>query len=273
MARDDGLAPIRHDPAVVDWGAGSYETTAAELEPVAQVVVEQAGIAAGEDVVDVACGTGNAALLAARRGARVVGVDGACRLLEVARERATTQGLVLDLRAGDLLALPVDDDAADVVLSVFGVIFAQEPSSALREVARILRPSGRALITAWIPAGPIDAMIAAMQRIVGRVTAGPPAARFAWADGDAVAALAAEAGLALDDTTQATLAIRAASPEAYIAAGQEHPLSLGMRPLVERAGVADEIRDAMTSVLRDANEEPTAFLVHSPYVVHHLSIA
>ncbi len=264
---------MRQHPAVVDWGAGSYETAAAELEPVAQVVVERAGIAAGEDVVDVACGTGNAALLAAERGARVVGVDGAWRLLEVARERARTQGLVLDLRAGDLLALPVDDDAADVVLSVFGVIFAEQPSSALREVARILRPSGRALITAWIPAGPIDAMIAAMGRIVRRVAAGPPAPRFPWADAEAVAALAGEAGLALDDTTQAKLAIRAASPEAYIAAGQEHPMSLGVRPLIEQAGVADELRDAMTAVLRDANEDPSAFLVHSPYVVHHLSIA
>ncbi len=91
---------------MVDWGAGRYETTAAELAPVAQVVVERAGISPGDDVVDIACGTGNAALLAAGRGARVVGVDGAPRLLEVARERARAQGIVLDLREGDLLALP-----------------------------------------------------------------------------------------------------------------------------------------------------------------------
>jgi SAM-dependent methyltransferase len=166
---------------VVDWGAGSYETTAAELAPAARAVVERAGVVPGAGVVDVACGTGNAALLAARRGARVVGVDGARRLLEVARERARADGVVLDLREGDVHALPVNDAAADVVLSVFGVIFAQDPAQALREIARILRPGGRVLITAWIPAGPIDAMLAAMGRIVGRVTSGPPPKRFPWA--------------------------------------------------------------------------------------------
>jgi SAM-dependent methyltransferase len=258
---------------VVDWGAGRYETTAAELAPVAEAVVEQAGIAPGDDVVDIACGTGNAALLAARRGARVVGVDGAPRLLEVAREQARADGVVLDFREGDLLALPIDDGAADVALSVFGVIFAEEPVPALREVARILRPDGRALITAWIPAGPIDAMLAAMRRIVGRVAPAPPPRRFAWADPEAVASAAGDAGLVLDRTTVANLPIRAASPEAYIAAGAEHPMSVAMRPLVERAGVADELREAMTAVLRDANEDPSAFLVHSPYVVHHLRVA
>src|SRR3954453_14228263 len=71
----------------VDWGAGRYETTAAELAPAAELVVERSGVGAGDDVLDVACGTGNAALGAAARGARVVGVDGAARLLAVARER------------------------------------------------------------------------------------------------------------------------------------------------------------------------------------------
>jgi len=79
-------SPKRDDSGVVDWGAGDYEATAAELAPVAEAVVERARISAGEDVLDVACRTGNAALLAAARGARVVGVDAARRLLEVARE-------------------------------------------------------------------------------------------------------------------------------------------------------------------------------------------
>jgi SAM-dependent methyltransferase len=71
---------------------------------------------------------------------------------------------------------------ADVVVSVFGVIFAQDPAEAMREVARILRPGGRALLTAWIPAGPIDAMHTAMGRIIGRVTLAPPPNRVPWAN-------------------------------------------------------------------------------------------
>jgi SAM-dependent methyltransferase len=260
----------RQNCGMVDWGAGTYETTAAELEPVARAVIQRARISAGEDVVDLACGTGNAALLAAACGARVIGVDGAARLLEVARERARAQDVVLDLREGDLLALPVDDDAADVVVSVFGVIFAHDPAEALREIARILRSGGRALLTAWIPAGPIDAMLAAMGRIIGRVTSAPPPKRVRWADPDVIAALADEAGLVLDETTRAELAIRADSPEGYIAAGQEHPMAIATRPVIERAGVADEVREAMTAVLREANEEPAGFLVHSPYVIHEL---
>lgn len=244
--------------------------TAAELAPVAQAVVQQARISASDDVVDVACGTGNAALLAAARGARVVGVDGAPRLLQIARGRAQAQGLVLELREGDLLALPVDDAAADAVLSVFGVIFAQDPGIALREVRRIVRLSGRVLISAWIPAGPIDAMLTAMGRIIGRVTAAPPPPRFAWSDPEAVASVAAKASLVLDSTMRGELPIRDASPEEYVLAGQQHPMALAVRPLVERAGISHEIQEAMTTVLHEANEDPTAFLVHSPYVVHEL---
>jgi len=256
--------------ALVDWDAGRYETTAAELAPVAEAVVERAAISADQDVLDIACGTGNAALLAAARGARVVAVDGAARLLEVARRRAHTEGVAVDFREGDLFDLPVGDQAADVVLSVFGLIFARDPSRALREVARVMRPEALALITAWIPAGPIDAMLTAMGRIVARVTSRPPPKRFPWADPEAVTAIAAEAGLILDATTRAELPIAAASPEAYVAAGEEHPMALAVRPVVEHAGVADEIRHAMTAELREANENPNGFLVHSPYVVHEL---
>jgi SAM-dependent methyltransferase len=258
--------------AVVDWGAGSYEKTAAELEPVARVVVDRARLRPGEDVIDLACGTGNAALLAAARGARVIGLDTAPRLLEVARERAAAQGVDVDFHEGDLLDLPVADGAADVVLSVFGVIFAPDPAGALREIARILRSTGRVLLSAWLPAGPIDAMLAAMGRVVGRVTTQPPPRRFPWSDPAALGPLASAAGLTLEVTTSAELAIRDSSPEAYIAAGREHPMALAVRPIVQRAGAEAEIEAAMTAVLREANEDPDGFLVHSPYVVHELRL-
>jgi SAM-dependent methyltransferase len=255
---------------MVDWGAGRYETTATELEPVAHAVVDKAGLGPGDEVVDLGCGTGNAALNAASRGAQVIGVDAAPRLLEVARERARSQGVVLDLREGDLLALPVDDAAADVVLSVFGVIFAPDPAQALREISRVLRPGGRALVSAWIPTGPINGMLAAMGRVVQRVTEAPARPRFAWHDPETLGPLAVAASLELDATTPSELPIRASSPESYVAAGQEHPMARAVRPAVERAGVENEIREAMTAVLQEANEDPDAFLVHSPYVVHEL---
>src|SRR5919199_6366535 len=101
----------------LDWGLGRYEDTAARLEPAARAVVERAAPAAGEHVLDVGCGTGNAALLAAARGARVTGVDPAPRLLDVAREEAAARGLDATFTAGEAAALPLGDGEADVVLS------------------------------------------------------------------------------------------------------------------------------------------------------------
>jgi SAM-dependent methyltransferase len=111
-------------PPAPDWGVGHYEHTAAQLLPAARLVVETAAPAGGERVVDIGCGTGNAALLAAQRGATVTGVDPAARLLEVARARAAAERLDATFVVGDAATVPVGDSEADVVLSVFGVIFA-----------------------------------------------------------------------------------------------------------------------------------------------------
>jgi SAM-dependent methyltransferase len=256
--------------AMVDWGAGEYERTAAELEPVAVAVVEQAALRPGEAVIDVACGTGNAALLAAARGARAVGIDSASRLVEVARERAQAEGVDVDFREGDLVGLPVDDGSAEIVLSIFGVIFASDPAAALGEVRRVLRPGGRALITAWVPAGPIHAMLAAMGSIIRRATESAEPERFSWSDSDEVARVASGARLRLESTTRRELAIRDSAPDHYVAAGQVDPRALSLRPVLERVGIVFEVQEAMSAILREANEDPDAFLVHSPYVVHEL---
>jgi SAM-dependent methyltransferase len=258
--------------AMVDWGAGNYERTAAELEPVAQAIVTRASLRPGERVVDLACGTGNAALLAAALGTEVVGIDSASRLLEAARDSAHARRLAIDFREGDLLDLPLDDDGADVLLSVFGVIFAADPHRALSEVARVVRPGGRVLVSAWVPTGPIDAMLTAMGSVLARVTQAAPPPRFAWYDPAAVDPVAERAGLTLERTTEAALAITDSSPEAYVAAGTEHPMSLATRPALEGAGLAEEAQTAMIAVLREANQDPDALLVHSPYVVHELRV-
>jgi SAM-dependent methyltransferase len=259
---------------MVDWGAGSYETTSAvELAPVADVIVTEAAIAANERVIDVASGSGNAALAAARRGARVMAIDGAPRLLAVAAERARAEGVDLDLREGDLLALPADEATADVVVSVFGVIYATDPSGALREIRRVLRPGGRVFVSAWVPDGPINAMLGAVGRIVARISDSRPVPRFAWNDPAALGPIAAEAGLVLETTTAHELTIRAVSAEAYVDINQDHPMAVAVLPVVRGADAESELRAAQLSVLRDANEDPHAFLVHTPYVIHRLRSA
>ena len=138
---------------MVDWSAGEYERTAAELEPAAHDVVARAAIAPGERVLDIACGTEIAALIAAAAGARVHGLDAAPLLIEVARARAAEAGLDAEFVVGDALDLPFDDGAFDAVLSVFGVIFVPDPARAVAEIVRVLVPGGRALLSAWRPEG------------------------------------------------------------------------------------------------------------------------
>src|SRR3954470_2685436 len=133
----------------MDWDRGSYEETGQELMPAAELVVERAGIEEGQTVLDLGTGTGNAALLAARAGANVTAVDPSERLLEVARERVG-QGTFIKARAEEL---PFDAQSFDRVLSLFAVIFTEQPQEAADEIARVLKPEGKALITAWEPVG------------------------------------------------------------------------------------------------------------------------
>ena len=111
-------------PAAIDWGAGHYETTAAQLAPAAAVVVQRASLRPGERVLDLGCATGNAALLAVRAGSTVPGVDPAARLLEVARARAATEGAQIDFTPGDAASIPLAEASVDAIVSVFAVIFA-----------------------------------------------------------------------------------------------------------------------------------------------------
>jgi SAM-dependent methyltransferase len=251
---------------IVDWGIGRYERTAAELQPAARRVVKLARLAPGEEVLDIACGTGNGALLAARAGAAATGLDAAPRLIEVARARAAADGVEASFVVGDAQALPFADAGFDVALSIFGVIFAADADRAFAEMLRVLRPGGRALLTAWEPAGAIHEMAAVMARGVS-VATGASRPRFAWHDPAAMRRLAARHGASVDFHA-GEIAFVGRSPEDYLAAGEsEHPLSVAARPLLERAGSYQAVRDQALAVLRDGNEDARRFRATSRYRV------
>jgi len=121
-----------------EWGVGCYEETAREIAPVADVAVDALGLGGGERVLDVACGTGNAALVARQAGAQVTGIDSSARLIEVARERVP-EGEFLE---ADATKLPFEDGTFDAAVSVFGVIFASPAERAAAEIARATTPTG-----------------------------------------------------------------------------------------------------------------------------------
>ena len=252
---------------IVDWGVGRYEQTAAQLMPTARVVVDAAAIEPGDRVVDIGCGTGNAALLAATRGAIVAGIDPAARLVAVARERATAGGLDAAFVTGTAADTPLGDDAADVVMSAFGVIFAPDPAAAVAEMARITAPGGRIVLSAWIPDGAIAASTRAAADAVTRALGEPARLPFAWYDHDALSALFAPHGFAVE-VEEHRQAFTATSPRAYVEdVFDSHPLWVSGRALLASRGQAAAVRDRALQILIEANEDPHAFRVTSRYVV------
>jgi SAM-dependent methyltransferase len=132
------------------WAAGNYaEIARRELWPLGERVVARAGVGSGEEVLDVACGTGNAALRAAAAGARVVALDLTPELLENGRVLAAEAGVTIDWVEGDAEALPFADASFDVVLSTLGVMFAPRHRVAAAELARVVRAGGRMALCSW----------------------------------------------------------------------------------------------------------------------------
>jgi SAM-dependent methyltransferase len=253
--------------AAFDWGLGRYERTAEQLAPAAHAVVETVAPAAGEHVVDVGTGTGNAALLAARSGARVTGVDPAPRLLEVARERAAALGVGATFAVGEAASLPLADEEADAVLSVFGVIFAPDPAAAAVELARVTAPGGRIVLSAWLPEGAIREAVVLARRTVQRVLGapdGPPP--FAWHDRDALGELFAPHGFAVTLDVH-SLAFTGASSRAFHEEQADHPLAVAGRAVLERSGEQQALDEAMIAIYEAGNEDPAAFRATTRYVV------
>lgn len=252
----------------VDWGTGHYETTAERLLPAVREVVDVAAPQPGERVLDVGTGTGNAALLAAERGASVVAIDPASRLLDVAASRANGAGLALEFLAGEAANLPVPPSSFDVVVSVFAAVFAPDPDAALAGMVRALRPDGRIVLSAWIPGNPISRMnqtiMTALRDVPGAVPA-PPG--MAWHDVEQVAALAAPHGLTVS-ATERSIAFIDSSVDDYLNREiREHPMALSARAVLEPAGRFDEVHRQAREVLAEGNEDAAAFRVTSRYVI------
>jgi SAM-dependent methyltransferase len=133
------------------WGAGTYERLAARFAPVQDQLVNVLRIAPGDRVLDLATGTGEVALRAAARGARVTGIDVAEPMLARARERAEAEGVQVAFDLGDVEYLPYEDACFDVVVSNFGVIFAPDHANVASELARVACSGARLGFSAWKP--------------------------------------------------------------------------------------------------------------------------
>ncbi|GAA4571756.1 class I SAM-dependent methyltransferase [Planotetraspora kaengkrachanensis] len=161
------------------WETGDYPRVGNTLQIIAERLVEAADVRAGQRVLDVACGQGNAAIAAARRFAEATGVDYAVNLLAQGRERAAVEHLPVTFTEGDAERLPFPDESFDLVLSTVGVMFAPDHHRAAGELVRVTAPGGKIALASWTPSG----MIGQLFRTVGQWAPPPAGVRPATAWG------------------------------------------------------------------------------------------
>lgn len=152
------------------WASGDFGRVGVTLQVVGEALCEAVGVNAGERVLDVAAGNGNASLAAARRFATVTSTDYVPHLLEQGRRRAEADGLDISFQVADAEALPFADDSFDVVLSTFGTMFAPNQQRTAQELVRVVRPGGRIGLASWTP----DGFLGDLFRVMGRFVP-PPA--------------------------------------------------------------------------------------------------
>lgn len=146
------------------WASGDYPRVARELIPLlGERLVTAAGVRAGDRVLDVAAGSGNAAVAAAARQAQVTASDLTPELFEAGRREAAARGVALSWEQGDAEALPYPDGQFDTVLSCLGVMFAPHHQAAADELVRVARPGGTIALISWTPEGFVGQMFAAMK--------------------------------------------------------------------------------------------------------------
>lgn len=133
------------------WATGDFHEISRQIFPVSETLCQAADPHPNERVLDIACGSGNTALVAARRYCEVSGIDYVPSLIDRARARAEVDGVQVDFRVADAQALPFDDASFDVVVSVFGVMFAPDQAKAAAELLRVCRPGGRIALANWMP--------------------------------------------------------------------------------------------------------------------------
>ena len=162
------------------WSSGDFSVIGTTLQIVGERLAEAADVRAGEQVIDVAAGNGNATLAAARRFASVISTDYVPKLLDRGAARARAEGLDVTFQLADAEALPFEDSRFDAALSTFGVMFAPNHKAAASELLRVVRPGGRVALANWTPDGFIGGMFDVVKRFV------PPPAGVAspmlWGD-------------------------------------------------------------------------------------------
>ncbi|MET0287810.1 MAG: class I SAM-dependent methyltransferase [Polyangiales bacterium] len=193
------------------WASGDFAIVGTTLQLVGETLCEALDLQAGERVLDVACGNGNATLAAARRFCETTGLDYVPGLLAKARARAQAEGLEVRLEHGDAEAMPFAAGAFDAVVSTFGVMFAPDHARAASELMRVCSPQGRIGLASWTPEGFLGELLRTVSKHVPPPSGAP--SPLAWGDTTKVRALFADRTVSV---TQREFNFRYRSAEHFI---------------------------------------------------------
>lgn len=166
------------------WSSGDFGKIAEIIQNGADQFIERLDLKAGEKVLDVACGTGNLAIPASRKGAAVTGIDIAPNLIEQARSRAAAEGLDCKFEEGDAEDMPYADGAFDTVITMFGAMFAPRPDRTASELLRVCRSGGRLVMANWTPSAFVGQMFKTGSKHVPPPPGVPPP--VLWGDEETV---------------------------------------------------------------------------------------
>jgi SAM-dependent methyltransferase len=250
------------------WAAGNYAAVAEMIdEAPPRDLLERVGVTPGEEVLDVATGTGNLALRVAAAGAQVVGVDLTPELFETARRRASDHGVAVEWVEGDAEQLPFEDESFDVVLSAFGVQFAPRHEVVAKELARVCRPGGRIGLVSWTPEGQIGELF----KIMGAYMPAPPdyaSPPPLWGNEEHVRGLFAGTGVEVE-FARGQNPWRFDSPEHYVVffEGNYGP-TLKARERLSAEGRWEGCREEIYAMAERRNEATDgSLLMHAEYLV------
>jgi SAM-dependent methyltransferase len=255
------------------WEKGDFTRIAESMRDSGDALVEGLGITSGLKVLDLGCGDGTTALPAARRGAEVLGVDIAANLVAAGNQRASAEGLTnCTFQEGDASDLTeLADDSFDLVVSIFGAMFAPKPLNVAREMVRVTRPGGRIVMGNWIPNDPT--LVAQLLKISAAYSPPPPEGFISpvtWGIEQNVLERFACAGIPPEQISCARETytfVFAAPPAELVAAFRSYyGPTMNAFDAAEAAGRADALRDELEALFTSQNTSANGTTIPATYL-------
>ena len=252
-------APANPNKAL--WEKGDFTRIADTMRESGEALVQRIGITKGLKVLDLGCGDGTTALPAAKLGAEVLGIDIARNLVEAGNRRAAEQGLTnIRFQEGDASNLEqVPDNSFDLVVSVFGAMFAPKPFDVAKETVRVTRPGGRIVMGNWIPNDPT--LVAQILKISSNYTPPPPegfVSPMLWGVENNVIERFTAAGIPKENISFArdTFTFNfPGTPEAFVDAFRKYyGPTMNAFEAAEKQGKADELQKQLEELFNSQNK-------------------